>query len=201
MDIYQAGIVSISNNSNVLNGHGTRWLNYVGVNDLVFLNGKQLLIESVNDNNLIILSSFFEGPSITNSNYYIDLSSSNLKRAKILKNNEIDSFFVQFSQSDIEYSGSLYSCNVQAQQNIQGKILELESRLALSLPSIPMFWYDINGNAKSFSTIQEHLTWLQQLAVLIAERSTNLFISTKQLKDQVNLLSDLQSVQSFQISL
>ncbi|PPD23703.1 MAG: hypothetical protein CTY18_02860 [Methylomonas sp.] len=64
-----------------------------------------------------------------------------------------------------------------------------------------MFWFDVNSVQKSFSDIDAHLSWLRRLAIAISERSTDLFVLGKQLKDQVHALSDLDSVDNFNITL
>jgi hypothetical protein len=71
METYQAGYISIESGSDMVEGFGTRWLNYIQANDQLMLDGIAYPIATVTDNHLLQLTAAYEGVAIEHANYEI----------------------------------------------------------------------------------------------------------------------------------
>jgi hypothetical protein len=74
MKKYEAGYISISTGSDVVEGFGTRWLTYVKSNDQLILGGLVFSIQSVTDNHLLKLSTVYTGEPLDRANYEIQVA-------------------------------------------------------------------------------------------------------------------------------
>lgn len=71
MGIYQAGCITVTSGSQMVEGAGTRWLNYTHAGDVLSVDGVDIATQSVNDNHLITLVSPWPGVSRNNIMYTI----------------------------------------------------------------------------------------------------------------------------------
>jgi hypothetical protein len=100
----------------------------------------------------------------------------------------------------ITYLTIPYDADLTAQGNIQGKILEIESKLALGLTPTKFFWKDATNVIQTWSTTSDYLTFLRNLAILIAERGTNLYAISWTKKAEVMALLTPSDVVSYDIT-
>lgn len=80
-------------------------------------------------------------------------------------------------QLPIEYDNKLLDADDAAIKNINGKILELESKQALGIviDTNTLFWRDANDTTHVWTDAMSYLNWLRGLAIAIAERTSLLY--------------------------
>lgn len=88
MKRYETGKISITQNSNIVTGLGTRWLSYVRSGDELTVNGQTFIIESVADFNQLTLAENYLDADVIESSYYIT-ETDNIARAREAKEVEI----------------------------------------------------------------------------------------------------------------
>ncbi len=72
MSFYQAGYISVANGSLIVEGLGTRWLNYIRPGDTLIVGEGYFPIAEVMDNHLLRLSMAFNADSVDRGKYRID---------------------------------------------------------------------------------------------------------------------------------
>jgi hypothetical protein len=105
------------------------------------------------------------------------------------------------STQPITYLTITYDADQTAQNNIQGKILEIQSKIALALPMTELFWKDSSNTVHIWDTKENYLVFLQNLAILIAERNTNLYAISWTKKAEVEALTTVSDVVTYNINL
>lgn len=85
---------------------------------------------------------------------------------------------IAYSTAPIEYAGRLLDADLTAQTNINNKLLELAACKALGVDMNPdlMLWRDADNMNVTFSTMDDMERWLQGLAAKIAERGTQCYV-------------------------
>jgi hypothetical protein len=104
---------------------------------------------------------------------------------------------IELSNSIIVYAGFNLDADATARDNIQGKLSEIAASIALNLPVDNMVWRDADNILHTFATIEEYHTWLQGLAVAIAKRSTELYISAWTHKAAISQLSTFEEIENY----
>jgi len=72
VEIYQAGYISATNGSNIVEGFGTRWLTYVHAGDEITIYGVDYTIDAVADNYLLTLTAPYTGLGVDRIDYLIN---------------------------------------------------------------------------------------------------------------------------------
>ncbi len=129
-----------------------------------------------------------------------DISSDAINTAKIIKCNEITAKANELHLFPITYDLKLLDADVTAQQNISGKIIELQNNIALSITSTNLFWRDANNNDHTWTDAAEYLTWLQGLFNAITTRRTNLYALSWQGKAAINAMTTIEEIQNFDVN-
>ena len=85
---------------------------------------------------------------------------------------------IAYSTAPIEYAGRLVDADLTAQTNINNKLLEVAACKALGVDMNPdlMLWRDADNMNVTFSTMDDMERWLQGLAAKIAERGTQYYV-------------------------
>lgn len=85
---------------------------------------------------------------------------------------------IAYSTAPIEYAGRLVDADLTAQTNINNKLLELAACKALGVDMNPdlMLWRDADNMNVTFSTMDDMERWLQGLVAKIAERGTQCYV-------------------------
>lgn len=90
---------------------------------------------------------------------------------------QINTIRAQKEQLPISYDGKTLDADEQATKNINGKILELESKnaLGITIDTNTLFWRDSDNTTHVWTDAATYLAWLRGLAIAIAERTSMLY--------------------------
>lgn len=102
--------------------------------------------------------------------------------------------------SPVIYSGFFYDADQIARENIQGKIIEIQSKQALGITTAELFWKDSTNIIHTWSTLSDYLVFLQNLAILIAERGTQLYATAWSKKAEVEALTAITEVVTYDVN-
>lgn len=102
--------------------------------------------------------------------------------------------------SPIIYSGIAYDADQIARENIQGKIIEIQSKQALGITTAELFWKDTANVIHTWATLADYLIFLQNLAILIAERGTLLYATAWSKKAEVAALTTVTDVVTYDVN-
>lgn len=121
---------------------------------------------------------------------YIDIK-------KLEKTNAIDLTRSIKNLLPIIYQDTVWDANQIAQNNIQGKLVEISSKQILNIVDANLFWKDTANVIHTWSTMDEYLLWLRGLAIAIAERTTNLYTIAWTKKAEVEALLTVTDVVTY----
>lgn len=102
--------------------------------------------------------------------------------------------------SPVIYSGFFYDADQIARENIQGKIIEIQSKQALGITAAELFWKDTANVIHTWATLSDYLIFLQNLAILIAERGTLLYATAWSKKAEVEALTTVTEVVTYDVN-
>ena len=111
----------------------------------------------------------------------------------------IDDLRTTKNNSPIVYTGLTLDADPASRDNLNGKIVEISSKIALGITTAEMFWKDHNNVIHSWSTLPDYLAWLQGYAIAIAERNTNLYGVSWTKKADVMALTHVNDVVAYDI--
>jgi hypothetical protein len=101
--------------------------------------------------------------------------------------------------SPIVYDNKTLDANEIAQQNILGKISQLQNEIALNITSTNLFWKDHDNVIHTWTDATIYLTWLQGLQVAIASRRSSLYSISWTGKTAVDALTTYDEVSNYSI--
>lgn len=120
-----------------------------------------------------------------------------ITKAKKSKYNEIEAKRLLSSTANITFKTlSLQADNI-AKANIQGKILEIQSSIAIGRPVTNMVWRDANNIEKSWTVEAKYLLWLQELSADIAARDTQAYIDSWTAKSDIDALTVFADIEAY----
>lgn len=102
--------------------------------------------------------------------------------------------------SPIGYDSKTLDADEVAQQNISGKITQLQNEIALAITSANLFWKDHDNIIHTWADVSTYLAWLQGLQVAIATRRTNLYQTLWQAKTQIDSLTTVDALKAININ-
>lgn len=116
---------------------------------------------------------------------WVDLRTIDDLKAPLLV--QVNDARIAYSTAPIEYAGRLVDADLTAQTNINNKLLELAACKALGVDMNPdlMLWRDADNLNVSFSTMDDMERWLQGLVAKIAERGTQCYIWSWNIKASI----------------
>ena len=100
---------------------------------------------------------------------------------------------------DIVYDGKTLQADSPSKALLQGKIMEVQSALALGLPTANLVWRDSGNVTHVWGTPELYLAWLQGFGVAIAERSSQLYINSWVKKSDVEALTLFADIESYSV--
>lgn len=123
-----------------------------------------------------------------------------LEKAKTKKKHDITNYANWLHLEPIEYDNKLLDADRVAQQNISGKITELQNDIALSITSTNLFWKDADNVVHTWTDAADYLIWLQGLFNAITSRRTNLYTISWQGKAEIDAMTNIEDIQAYSIT-
>ena len=202
MSKYRQGTVSIDNGTSTVYGLGTRWLSYIKSGDIITINTVNLTIQTVVDNNEIIVTTPWDSASVTNINYQIDIQET-LEKAKARVLLKINTILAAKEVLPIVYNNILCDADTKTVSiNLPGKIKEIEIREAINNPmsAQDMFWKDADNIVHTWTDQTVYKLWLQGLVIAISSRNTALYARAWAKKAEVDALTDINDIINYDIT-
>lgn len=121
----------------------------------------------------------------------------NLDAVKSEKKRQIDNWRLLMEQRPIAYDSKVIDADPKSRENINGRIVQLQSESALNLPSTGFFWKDANNNLHTWTNVADYLQWLQGLAIALATRSSALYEQAWAKKALVDAMTTFEEVNNY----
>lgn len=128
------------------------------------------------------------------------LDESKLSLGKSRKKAQVSAKVEELKYVPIIYDGKNLDADLIAQTNISGKIAQLQNEIALSIPSIDLFWKDADNIIHTWTDPAVYLEWLRGLQIAIANRTTNLYNTAWTGKDAIDAFTTLADVTNYDIN-
>ena len=112
-----------------------------------------------------------------------------IESLRVIKNN------APINLGDINWDADAIS-----RENINGKIVEISSKIELGITTAETFWKDSSNTLHSWATLAEYLLWLKEMAIAIAERNTSLYAACWTKKSAVMALTTTTEVVTYDIN-
>ncbi len=181
MDLYQAGYINLTNASDLVEGLGTRWLNYIAAGDVLHVDGNTYSIAEILANHRLRLYASYPGPTATQQRYSIALQPVVKTIADYIAetSQRIGEHLAQLDDAPLSYDGSLWQVDIKSRENVTGKIAEINSKQALgeAVPLADLFWRDIANTTHTWPTVESYLAWLHGFVSTYGSRRTALYRS------------------------
>lgn len=118
------------------------------------------------------------------------------------KKKDINRKFETLNTSMIQVGSYFYDADPTAIKNISGKLTDLSAKqeLGIAVDTNTLFWRDALNNTRTWSTVADYTTFLQQLAVAISDRTTALYVKAWQKKSEVDELTDPTGILSYPVA-
>lgn len=193
MDVYQAGQINLTSGSDLVEGLGTRWLNYTAAGDVLHVDGNTYPIAEILANHKLRLEASYPGPTATQRRYSI-------ARQPVVKtiadyiadtSQRIGEHLAQLDDSPLSYDGSLWQVDIKSRENVTGKIAEINSKQALgeTVPLADLFWRDIANTTHTWSTVESYLAWLHGFVSTYGSRRTGIYRSAFDHKEALDAIA------------
>jgi hypothetical protein len=171
--------------------------------DLSYIEGDVALVENYYiDENAEVVEKPVQPTPFHQFHYSIKewvLSSEQIDKAKKQKKQDITGQADYLHIQPISYDSKLLDADATAQQNISGKITELQNDIALSITSTNLFWKDADNVVHTWTDAAEYLTWLQGLFNAITTRRTNLYALSWQGKADIDAMSNIEDITNYSV--
>lgn len=179
MELYQSGHINLTHASDLVEGLGTRWLNYIAAGDVLHVDGNTYPIAEILANHRLRLDASYPGPTATQRRYSI-------ARQPVVKtiadyiaetSQRVNEHLAQLDELPLTFSGSLWQVDAKSRENVTGKIAEINSKQAIgvSVPLADLFWRDIDNTTHTWSTVENYLAWLHGFVSTYGSRRTALY--------------------------
>lgn len=130
------------------------------------------------------------------------LSSEGIENLKTELKNTVSEYMLNLSTQPILYDSKPVDADSKAISNINGKLRELEAKIALGLTIDTglLFWKDADNVIHTWDTVVDYINWLHGLVIAIAERTTMLYSVSWAKKLEIDSITDTNVLLSYDIT-